>query len=298
MAIAPGSVFKIVTATALLESKTVMPEEPFFCNGYLAGKGDDGKGDCPPDAQGTVPFSGIGRWRCDIFTKQGIGHGETTLSDALCVSCNVYFFHHAARLGCDPLVDWAERFGFGRPAGVDLPGQSAGILPNPENIRRLERHDWRTADTQALGVGQGSLTATPLQIAVLLAAVANGGKLVTPHLVQRIDTEDLEFPPPHPIPGLHAETLERLREGLQRVVSDPAGTAHDTVFMDDLTVAGKTGTAETGDGPPHAWFTGYAPAEDPKVVIVVALEHDGEGSPAAGPIAKRLLLRLREWGIL
>ncbi|MBN2580149.1 MAG: hypothetical protein JXB10_14265 [Pirellulales bacterium] len=273
MAVAPGSVFKIVTATALLESKTVDPEEPFFCNGYLD----------RPDRQ-----------RCDIFVRQGVGHGETTLADALCVSCNVYFFHHAPRLGCDRLLDWAERFGFGRPPDVDLPGQSAGIVPNPENIRRLERHDWTVGDTQALAVGQGSLTATPLQVAVLLAAVANGGKRVTPHLFPGLESEESATP----VPGLHEETVARLREGLRRVVSDPAGTAHETVFMEDLAVSGKTGTAETAAGQPHAWFAGYAPADDPKVVIVIALEHGGEGGSAAGPMAKRLLLRLRKYGIL
>ena len=128
MAIPPGSVFKIVTAAALLESAAVDPEEPFFCQGYLT----------RPEER-----------RCEIFTRQGIGHGETTLADALCVSCNVYFFHHAGRTGPEPLVEWAERLGFGRRTGVDLPGEAAGVVPSPANIARLEQHDWKTADTQA-----------------------------------------------------------------------------------------------------------------------------------------------------
>ena len=207
MAIAPGSVFKIVTAAALLESGGVDPDVPFFCQGYLN----------RPEQQ-----------RCAIFVKQGIGHGETTLADALCVSCNVYFFHHAGRVGPDPLVDWAERFGFGRATGVDLPGEATGVAPNPENIERLEHHRWTIADTQALAVGQGSLTVTPLQIACLMAAVAGEGNLVRPHVVesgtafQRVPIRRTGFEPvsedndrvetcPTKISGLHERTLRDLR---------------------------------------------------------------------------------------
>jgi penicillin-binding protein 2 len=288
MAIAPGSVFKIVTAAALLESG-VDPEEPFFCQGYLK----------RPEQQ-----------RCAIFTRQGIGHGETTLADALCVSCNVYFFHHAGRVGPDPLVDWAERFGFGRPTGVDLPGEAAGVVPNPENIERLEHHPWKTADTQALAVGQGSLTVTPLQIACLMAAVAGEGNFIQPHICRvgsahhdgdrNLPGDELMVGEAHPtkIPGLHERTLRVIREGLERVVADPAGTAHGSVYLKEIPIAGKTGTAETGDGPSHAWFAGYVPADQPKYVFVIALEHAGEAAATAGPVAKRLVLRMKQLGML
>ncbi len=256
--------------------------------------------------------------------RQGIGHGETTLADALCRSCNVYFFHHAGLLGPDPLVDWAERFGFGRPTGVDLPGEAAGVVPNPENIERLEHHPWKTADTQALAVGQGSLTVTPLQIARLMAAVAGEGNLVRPH-VSRVGSahqnekqnnhgddpaDDSMVGGAHPtktlvgdahptkILNLHEKTLRVIREGLERVVSDPAGTAHDTVYLKDISIAGKTGTAETGSGASHAWFAGYVPADRPKYVFVIALEHGGEAAVTAGPVARRLVLRMKELGVL
>ena len=112
--------------------------------------------------------------RCEIYIRQGIGHGPVTLADALAQSCNVYFFHHAGRMGPAALGDWASRLGFGRPTGVDLPGEAAGVVPTPRSIRRLEGHGWRTADTQMMAVGQGSLTATPLQVLRLVAAVATG----------------------------------------------------------------------------------------------------------------------------
>ncbi len=124
MAIPPGSVFKPLTAVALLEHGVVEPGETFDCQGYL---------DEPE------------RWRCQIFRHTGVGHGEVTLADALAQSCNVYFFHHAADLGGARLVDWAGRFGFGRPSDSEMAGQSAGRLPTAEELRHRARHaTWRS----------------------------------------------------------------------------------------------------------------------------------------------------------
>jgi len=292
MAIPPGSVFKTVSAVALLQSAVVDPQESFFCRGYLH----------EPDRQ-----------RCKIYRDRGVGHGEVTLGDALAQSCNVFFFHHAGELGAGPLADWAWRFGFGRATGVDLPGEAAGRVPSPSTVRDLDGHAWRPGDTQSLAIGQGSLTATPLQVVRMMAAVANGGKLVTPHLVSRmglpqraedasaVDDESensIRVPPPQPIGGLQQKTLAAVREGLQRVVSDPDGTAYGTVRLDTVSVAGKTGTAETGKGRgDHAWFAGYVPAETPKVAFVVVLEHAGDAATTAGPVAKRLVMRMQQLGM-
>ncbi len=293
MAIPPGSVFKAVSAVALLESDAVDPQEPFFCRGYL----DE------PD-----------RLRCAIYGRTGAGHGNVALGDALCVSCNVYFFHHGGRMGAEPLVDWAGKFDFGRPTGIDLPGEAAGNVPMAEG------------DVRQLAIGQGSLTATPLQIVRMMAAVANGGKLVTPHVVGRLGLrleaslsgstasvgsvgsvgnklptpwEDIDIPPPRPIPGLHPTTLAAIRQGLRRVVNDPGGTAHGTVHLESVAVAGKTGTAQAGaDRADHAWFAGYVPADHPKLALVVVLERSGEGATAAGPVAKRLVIRMQQLGML
>jgi penicillin-binding protein 2 len=298
MAIPPGSVFKTVAAIALLESAAVEPQEALTCQGYWH----------QPDQQ-----------RCEIYVRYGVGHGEVTLADALCKSCNVYFFHGGAELGPAPLVDWAQRLGVGTRTGIDLPGEAAGTLPTPENIQALEGHAWQTADTEFLSIGQGSLRATPLQMACLMAAVANGGQLVTPRLLsglglpstdgaerrgqdelpQEDREESIRVPPPRPIPGLTSETLEVVRGGLQRVVCDPEGTAHGTVYLESIAIAGKTGTAETGEGrSPHAWFAGYAPAERPRFAFVVVLEHAGSGAAAAGPVVKRLVLRMQQLKML
>jgi penicillin-binding protein 2 len=277
MAIPPGSTFKVLTAAALLQSAAVTPQESFLCRGYLH----------RPDQQ-----------RCEIYVRQGVGHGEVALADALAVSCNVYFFHFAGQMGPRPLLQWAERFGFGRLTGVDLPGEAAGTLPSPENIRELEGHAWRTIDTQSLAIGQGSLRATPLQVLRMIAAVANGGHLLTPHVEKRGQnyfTEQKNSSDPF----FASKSLLPIREGLQRVVSDPQGTAHATVYLATIGVAGKTGTAETGpDRASHAWFAGYVPAEAPKLAFVVVLEHAGDAAVAAGPLAKRLVLRMEQLGML
>jgi len=292
MAIPPGSLLKTLSAVALLESATVDPDEAFFCQGYLH----------RPDRQ-----------RCAIYQRQGTGHGEVALGDALAVSCNVYFFHHAGRLGVAPLVDWARRFGFGQPTGVDLPGEAAGSLPAPQADDDSTAPARQTGLAQLLAVGQGPVTVTPLQIVRMMGAVANGGRLVTPHLVARLGLPELtgdetpedysddpiRVPPPRPIPGLRPQTLEVVREGLRRVVSDAEGTAHGTVCIDSIAIAGKTGTAETGGGrAAHAWFAGYLPAERPKLALVVVLEHSGDATAAAGPVAKRLVLRMIQLGIV
>ena len=269
MAIPPGSVFKTVAAVALLEAAAVQPEAAADCRGYLHS----------PD-----------QWRCAIYRRQGIGHGEVALADALAQSCNVYFFLHAARLRPADMADWASRFGFGQPTGVDLPAEAPGTLPAPAMLRDRTGREWTAADTQLAAIGQGPLEVTPLQVARMMAAVANGGKLVTPHVAAR------PGPLPQPIPGLHPATLGAIREGLKRTVCDPKGTGYGTVRLESIAISGKTGTAETGDEGDHAWFAGYAPAENPKIVLVVALEHAGDGAEAAGPVAKRLVMRLEQLG--
>ena len=156
---------------------------------------------------------------------------------------------------------------------------------------------------------------TPLQIVRMMAAVANGGQLVTPHVVDRLglaatdsadppdeqqfDAAQIDFPPPRPIPSLDPRKLETIREGLRRVVADPKGTGHATVALDGIAIAGKTGTAEAGDGGgDHAWFAGYVPADAPRVAFVVVLEHAGDAAATAGPVAKQLVERLSEMGYL
>lgn len=275
MALPPGSVFKPLTALALVSETAVDPQEPFTCRGYL----DD-----------------PGRLRCQIFRAHGIGHGDITLVDALARSCNVYFFHHAARLGGVRLVDWATRFGFGQPTGAALPDEAAGHLPTSDELHQPNQ-------TQFLSVGQGAVTATPLQVARLYAAIANGGYLVTPRITRdRVERSrrSLRRSGTQPsaseqVPGLTSDALATVGEGLLRVVEAPAGTAFSSVRIPGLSIAGKTGTAETGiEGQDHAWFAGYVPADKPRFAFVVVLEHAGSGAEAAGPIARSLVQRMHQ----
>jgi len=269
MALPPGSVFKVVTAAALLEAGSLRPGEPLHCRGYLR----------TPD-----------RLRCAVYKRHGVGHGEVALSDALCESCNVYFFTHAGRVGLDAIFDWAGRFGLGRPTGIDLPGEVGGRLPLPRPVPEGEID--RRAELPA--VGQGSVTATPIQIACMMAAVANGGRLVRPHVVQSSGREGTKGTS-QPIKNFSPAMLSAIGEGLRRAVADPQGTAYDASAPAAVSWAGKTGTAETGlDGREHAWFAGYAPADRPVVAFVVVLEHAGNARDTAVPVAQRLVSRMGE----
>ena len=271
MAIPPGSAFKVLTAAALLQSAAVGPHESFLCRGYLH----------RPDQQ-----------RCQIYVRQGVGHGEVTLADALAVSCNVYFFHFAGQMGPRPLVHWAELFGFGRLTGVDLPGEAAGTLPSPENIRQLEGHAWRTVDTQSMAIGQGSLRATPLQVLRMIAAVASGGHLPTPHVEKRGRSLffGFGFVLENPAPDSRRAAASRLRSTRHRPCHGAPG--HHRRGRQDR--HGRDGRGGAG----HAWFAGYAPTDAPKLAFVVVLEHAGDAAATAGPLAKRLVLRMEELGML
>jgi len=299
----PGSVFKTLTAVAAIESGLIDPSEEFYCRGYLD----------KTDAH-----------RCHIYRHYGVGHGSTDMQGALCESCNVYFFDTARKIGPGPIGDWARRFGFGAKTGSDLPGEQRGKLPSPESATR--EHPWYPGTTLQLAIGQGELTVTPLQVARMMAAIANGGQLVTPHFVRPAvptvpgDESDAatsgvrlvghtvsqvtEFVhevtsfPVVPIEGLHAETLSTIREGLRQVVANDRGTGN-LAALSKVAIAGKTGTAEVGNGrADHAWFAGYAPADKPRVAFVVVLEHGGSGGRAAAPLARELVRKMHDIGIV
>ncbi len=301
MALPPGSIFKVVSAVALLAEGTVAPEDLFDCHGFYE----------RPD-----------RERCAQFIARGVGHGPVDLSAALAQSCNVYFFHYATQLGGAPLADWARRFGFGAPSGVDLPYEVVGRVPRPISDSSMTNAGeqqpgagaWQAVDTRALAIGQSTLEVTPVQVARMMAAIANGGELVTPHVARPVTREsdsavDIDHaerertPPISPstiaVEGLDRATLNEIRGALRRVVADELGTGNATVEMASVAIAGKTGTAQTGrSGADHAWFAGYAPYKAPKFVVVVALEEAGSGGAAAGPVARRLVQTLATVGLL
>lgn len=297
MTVPPGSVFKPLTAVALLESGQFDPEAPFHCQGYLE----------RPD-----------RFRCLIYRHYGIGHNETNLSDALAQSCNVYFYHAARGLdstaaGSARLISrWADRFGYGHATGIDIRGEMAGNLPNPvaaqaDPSQRKTSPKWNIGETLGLAIGQSRLTVTPMQVARMMAAIGNGGYMVVPHLVrgvgpavQNAEADELAtLRQSRPIAGLSPQHLLRIQEGLYRVVNDPKGTGYKSVRLDEVEIAGKTGTAEVGGGlPDHAWFAGYVPADQPRYAFAVVLEHAGSGGRVAGPLAKQVVEAMLEFDLI
>ena len=282
MALPPGSVFKSLTATALLESGLIPDGHSIACRGFL---------DRPS------------HHRCYVFSRFGVGHGKTNLGDALCRSCNVFFFDAARRLarsgssGHNNLHLWAERFGFGHPTGIDLPGESSGDLPAPPTRPLI-------SETMQLAIGQGPVTATPLQIVRMMAAIANGGSLVTPHVVSGHGPDAAALatradPRTTRIANLSPRTLAIVQNGLRRVVEDPLGTGYKRIRLPEMAIAGKTGTAEVGgDLEDHAWFAGYVPADRPRLAFVVVLEHAGSGGRQAGPVARQLVQSMQAHGLI
>lgn len=284
MAIAPGSVFKTVTAVSLLESGKIDPDEPYVCRGYLHS----------PE-----------RYRCYIYRHYGIGHGEIALREAIAQSCNVYFYQAGLTIGPDEMIYWADKLGFGRPTGIDLPGESGGNLPRPGRLVPGSRERWHQSETLGLAIGQSRLTVTPLQIAHWMSILANDGVGYTPRVVQRTGsvmtagTPSLSPETPYQIPGLEEDTLQRIQEGMERVVNWHRGTGYKHVRLKEIKIAGKTGTAEVGGGKrDHAWFAGYVPVDQPKYAFAVVLEHGGSGGSSAGPVAKQLVQSLLDMGLL
>lgn len=293
MALPPGSIFKTLTAIAALEEGQLNPEAMFHCRGYLH----------RPD-----------QYRCLIYRRYGSSHQDVNLTDAICQSCNVYFYTVGEHLGPSPIVKWAHQLGFGRPTGIDLPGEASGSVPNPNSADPIQlatftksgaaetrsRSSWRMGDTRSLAIGQSTLTTTPLQIVRLMAAVANGGKLVTPHVTKKIinqTTGEESFPQDSSEPvqtiKINPRTLHFVRAGLEQVVT--RGTGRKYVKLDEVAIAGKTGTAEVGGvRTDHAWFAGYVPANAPQIAIVAVLEHGGGGGSKAGPLARQVIDKMLE----
>jgi penicillin-binding protein 2 len=272
---APGSTFKIVMATAALEEGVITPETTFFCPGYLR-------------VYGKVRH-------CSVPG----GHGVVDVRRALAMSCNVFFYHVGIALEIERIAAWAKRMGLGEPTGVDLPHELGGLIPNPEWKLRTQNTAWYPGETVSVAIGQGQVTATPLQMARVAAIIANGGRLVRPHLVRRAGGGDVPPEPPRPL-GISEETLAVVKEGMEAVVAGGTGWR---ARLRHTVVAGKTGSAqvvsrerleEAPDDPsiqPHGWFVAFAPADRPRVALAVLVEHGGSGGRAAAPVARAILAR-------
>ena len=256
----PGSVFKIVTAAAAIERGQANRHSRFFCPGYYR----------------------LGKWQFNCWQRGG--HGSLDLLSGIAQSCNVMFIRLGRGVGRADLERWARAFGLGARTGVDLPDENTGLVPNPRWKRERYHLPWYPGDTCQMSVGQGGLLVTPLQAAVVAAAIANGGYRVTPHLVRAVGGSPAEVPPPRPV-GIKPSTAALIREGMAEVVR--RGTAR-RIWDPGFPIAGKTGTAENPHGSPHAWFVGFAPVERPRIVAAVVVEQGGHGA-AAAPIGAALL---------
>jgi penicillin-binding protein 2 len=269
-----GSVFKIVTMATALEELGATQHTPFHCTGIWQGLGSQWSKTC---------------WDLN-------GHGDIDLFTGLVKSCDVVFYELGMALDRkDPelLPSYALQFGLGQATGLSGAEEVGGLIPNPEwkkdYFAGTESEAWLPGDTVNVAIGQGYVLVTPLQAAELLASVGNGGTIWKPRLVYRIaesvEESQIDVQPDElgSIP-VSQDNLTLIQQALTGVTSSSAGTAAYQFEDANFTSAGKTGTAETPQEEPHAWFVGYTPAENPSLVVAVIIENAGEGSKVAAPI--------------
>lgn len=278
----PGSTFKVIMAAAALEKGVVTPSTRFSCSGG-------------------IPF---GNHFFHCWKKKG--HGRVDLRQALAQSCDVYFYQVGQRLGIQAIADYARRFGMGAPLSLGIDHELGGVIPDAAWKKARLGAPWYAGETLSVVIGQGYVTATPLQMAVVAAAVANGGTVYRPHVVKRVlddAGEPLQEYGPEVLQetNIAPHTLQLVREGMIDVVNAPTGTGKKAKLLEVL-VAGKTGTSQViagmkGKGAAlprqfrdHAWFIAFAPAEAPKIAVACLLEHAGAGGGAvAAPVVKEVL---------
>jgi penicillin-binding protein 2 len=275
----PGSTFKIVMAAAALETRTVTQDTKIRCTGgYQFGK------------------------RLFKDWKAG-GHGQMDIKQAIIHSCDVFFYTVGQRMGIDTIASYASQFGLGRETGLELPSERVGIVPSTAWKERVRHEPWWPGETISASIGQGYVTVTPLQMALLTGIVANDGVAVRPRLVRGISERKTGIY--HELPSVEMgkvkvkpESLLLIQEAMRGVVTYGTATRAKSSLV---TIAGKTGTAQTVSlrpGPEkdipkklrdHAWFVSYAPVESPSIAIAILVEHMGHGGTAAAPLAKEMI---------
>ena len=283
---APGSTFKMLVALAALEEKLITPDEKISCSGVYE-------------------FGG------EIFHCWArSGHGPTNMVQAIEKSCDTYFYDLALRVGIDRIEAMAKRFGFGEATGIDLYGERRGIVPGRDWKRANYDVGWRPGETVITGIGQGYFLATPMQLTVMTAALANGGRLVVPRVIKQdgaMEGRKID---------IDADALAVIRRGLYAAVNKPDGTAYaSSLLIDGQRMSGKTGTVqvrrislaerETGVIPnseldwhlrDHSLFVGYVPHNKPRFAVTVVIEHGGGGAYVAAPIARDAMVHLLQSG--
>ena len=254
----PASTFKAFMSIASLEEDAINASSMYTCRGGLR--------------------FGSHTFKCWKHS----GHGGLNVIGALQHSCDVFYYQVGLKTGIEKLIKWGRRFHLGEPTGIDLPGESGGNIAGPDWKMRRFKHQWLNGDTVNYSIGQGYMLMTPIQIARVYAAIANGGKIVTPHLNSK------NYKTPENI-GLNPEKLAIVQKGLDYVVSRGTGSRAGRF---GIRVAGKTGTAQNSHGDDHALFAGYAPVDNPKYVAVAVVEGGKHGSSVAAPLVGQLLSHL------
>jgi penicillin-binding protein 2 len=280
----PGSIYKIITAIAGLEEGVIDEQTTFFCPGHFR--------------------FGNRTYRC---WKKG-GHGKVDIVKAITESCDVFFYQVGQRLGVDRLARYANDFGLGNSTGINLDQEATGLVPTSAWKEKRTGIPWQEGETLSIAIGQGFNLVTPVQMAVMISAVANGGLRYRPRILERIVDHDGKtiFQSRPELSGklpVSQRTLDLVRLGLWRVVNGDHGTARGS-RLDDIEMCGKTGTSqvisrragEDGDEnslpahlKSHAWFVAYAPFHEPQIAVAVVVEHGEHGSGAAAPVAKELV---------
>ena len=270
--LAPGSVFKIVTATAMLEDHN--PPENFtsFCPGY-----------------GT--FYGR-QFKCWVFGKSS--HGTVDVRKAIMESCDVFFYNVGMRLGIDRLSYYGSKLGIGHRTGIDLPSEETGLMPSEEWVQRVFHRKWYAGETISVSTGQGAVTTTPLQLARMIGGVASGGVFKQPHMIKNAQNVGEEkF-------ALSEHTTEKVTDAMYAVVNE--GGTGASLKLAGVELSGKSGTAQVigyatrerlgkqKKFEDNAWFVGYAPRRNPEIVVAVLVQESGQhGGTASGPVARDII---------
>jgi penicillin-binding protein 2 len=268
--LAPGSVFKIVMATAMLDSKAIPADFHAFCPGHA-------------EFYGRVFHC----WR-------PAGHGSVDVHKAIVASCDVFFYTIGKALGIDRIHDYAVGLGLGRPTGVDLPSEASGLVPSEEWVQRVYHHKWYAGETISVSIGQGSVTVTPIQLARMIATVASGGTLVQPHLLKNLSNLKTEHFP------IADDAVEQVTQGMYGVINEGGGTGY-SLRLQNVDFSGKSGTAQLMSYEAGAkmgkkgkntngWFVGYAPRRNPEIVVAAVVQDtDLHGGSTAGPVVRDIV---------
>lgn len=272
-AYAPGSIFKMVTAIAGLESGAISTKETINDTGVYP--------------KYTNP-------KCWIYTDYHRGHGRLNVSGAIQHSCNYFFYETADRMGIDTLAKYAKYFGLGTKTGIELPNETSGTLASKETKENLYHEKWYAGETLSAAIGQSYNSFSLVQIAKYISMLANGGNKIQPTIVEKIINSDGTEVPKEEIQNLinekagikqedqeeisiSQENLKAVLQGMESVTDDQGGTAYSIFKNFAISVGGKTGSAETSTGKVNAWFVGFAPFEDPQIAVVVLVENGGHG---------------------